>query len=111
MADEWEDKKFYRKELPIEPILGGQLTRIAVYRDTNLKQYASSIDTMILLCPDVIRKEMAKKRSELNLSSCEYENINPDKMRLYDDLWALINNELEIRNLIYKKSKYEIGHD
>lgn len=61
----------YKDKLNYQIILGKQINRIAIYRDINIKQYASSIDTFItMLDPDEISPVVKKKREQLGLESC-----------------------------------------
>lgn len=109
--DSLRHEQYYRGAINYESILGNQITRVAVFRDTNIKQYASSIETLIFMCPKAIRNTAIKKRDELKLSSCEYDSITPDRMKLYDGLWRFVNEELENRDLIFKTKTFEIGSE
>jgi len=102
-------RDYYKGIIEYEGILSTHITHIAQYRDRNLKQYASSIETFVLMCPKGIRDKGLKKLTELGLKRCEYEGIATSRMRLYDDLWVFVNELLEDSNLIFKTGSFEIG--
>lgn len=102
-------RAYYKGIIEIEGILGTHIVHVMQYRDKNLKQYASSIETLIIACPTGIRNKGLKKLTELGLKRCEYEGMSSNKMRLYDDLWIYINELLEESNLIFKTGSFEIG--
>ena len=114
MTDEIDAAKqsHYKGVINYEAILGGQITRVALYRDTNLKRYASAVETYALMCPPDIAEKAIKHLSELGLTRCEYEGMNKQKEVLYDDLFLFINDTLKNdANLIFKTSVFETGHD
>ena len=92
----------YRSEIDYENILAGHIANIARYRDTNPRMYASSIETLILLCPAEIREEAQKRMQELHIGRGEYTNLTTQTRGLYDRLWQDISAQLEERNLIFK---------
>lgn len=102
-------KKEYKGVINYEAILAGQLNRIAISRDISNRQFASSVETFANMCPPEVAEASLKHLEKLGLSRCEYESITTTKMRLYDDLWRFINNELKKVGLIFKTSSYEIG--
>lgn len=105
-------KESYRGVINYENILGGQITRAAVYRDIDVKKYASSIETYLLMCPPDICDEAILRLSEIGLVRCEYDNMNSKKQLLYDDLWRFINRKLkEETNLIFKTGSFEVGYE
>ena len=105
-------KDYYKGVINYEAILGGQITRAAMYRDTNLRQYASSIETYALMCPPEICDKALKRLSELGLVRCQYQSMNSQKQQLYDDLWRFINTCLKKdANLIFKTAHFEIGYE
>ena len=95
----------------VEGILASHMNRITFYRDNNLKHYASSIETLILFCPNQIRQISLEKLRTLGLERCIYESITPDKMKQYDELLIFINQELEKEKMIFRKSSFAVGHD
>jgi len=101
--------KEYKDKLNYEAGLLGQINRMANYRDINLRQYASSIETFMLMCPPDITQQSYDKLKELNLKPGEYDSMNIEKLTKYDLLWRYINTLLIKEGLIYKKSSYEIG--
>lgn len=88
----------------IEGIIGGHMAHMAMYRDHNPRQYASSIETLIVFCPSEVRKLAREKMKELGIRSCEYTNLSSDQIRKRDALTEYINSLLEERNMIYKAS-------
>jgi len=102
IKDEYIKKEKYQQSIRYEDIIAGHISAIAKYRDEKTKQYASSVETLILMCPKEIRKDGFKKMEELKIIRCDYDNINNDKKRQYDDLWQYINELLEDQNLIFK---------
>jgi len=58
--------------------------------------------------PEIADKAI-KKLEEWKLIRCDYTNITPEKMKLYDDLWRFINNELSEMGWMFKRSSYQIG--
>jgi len=101
---EFSKESRYKDGLNYEEILSGHLSNIARYRDLNPRTYASSVDTMILMCPDDLRKDAKKYRQEIGLQDGRYTNLSPDKIRLYDMLWEYVNLMLENNNLIFRTS-------
>ena len=103
-------KKEYKGDLNYEAVLAGQVNRIAVYRDMSPRQYASSVESYALMCPPEICDKALSKLESLGLHRCNYENINSDRMVLYDDLFRYVNLCLmKDAGLIFKTSSYEIG--
>jgi len=94
-----------------EGILVAHINHMAVYRDSNINQYASSIETFIIMCPKNIRDEAMNKLRELGLRRGGTIKINDKDQRAYDDLWIYTNELLEKNNLIFKTGTYLIGHD
>jgi hypothetical protein len=102
-------KKEYKDKINYEAILAAQINRMAMYRDTNLKQYASSVESFALMCPPNITGEAFKKMESLELHRGDYDSMNNEKLIKYDDLWIKINDLLKQEGLIFKQSSYEIG--
>jgi len=100
----FEKEERYRGRIEYEGILGQHIFKISQYRDKNPKQYASSIETLVLMCPKEIRLMGLEKMEELGINRCDYKSINDGKMRMYDELWIYLNELLEDNNLIYKSS-------
>jgi len=101
---EYSKQSQYKDGLNYEMILSGHLANIARYRDLNPRTYASSIETLILMCPTELREEAQKYRQELQIGNCRYTNLTPDTIRLYDKLWEYINRMLQENNLIFRTS-------
>jgi hypothetical protein len=101
----------YRGMINYENILAGHITNCMKYRDVDPKTYCSSIETLIIWCPEEIRNKGLIKMDELKLGRGNYENSNREKILRYDDLIMYINLLLETRNIIFKTGTFEIGHD
>jgi hypothetical protein len=101
----------YRGMLNYEAILGGHIQKIMQYRDTNPKQYCSSIETLIIHCPRQIRDKAFVMLQSLGLTRGHYLSINESRLLIYDDLLIYINELLENANLIFRTGTFEIGHD
>jgi hypothetical protein len=100
----------FKDSLNYQILLGKQINRIAIYRDINIKQYASSIDTfIIMLDPDEIYPAVKKKRDALGLELCNYDGMNIDKQKKYDELWVFIHKQLKDHGLIFRSSSFEHG--
>ena len=104
-------ERHYRNELPAEQLLLGHMIRVAIFRDKELKKYASSLDTLVLLLPVKIKIEAKKKRKELQIVIGDYDNMNAAKQRIYDDLLDFIIQELESEDIIWKQAGFAKGHD
>lgn len=99
--DFYEDA--FKTQLDAEALLLMHMNRIAMYRDTNDKQYCSSVETFILLCPRYIREKAIDKIQELGLQRGNYNTVTPEKKIQYDDLLMHINELLEKQKMIWKK--------
>jgi len=103
-------KKEYKGDLNYEAILAAQVNRIATYRDSDIRQYASSIETYALMCPPEICDLALSRLVRLGLLRCDYSGLTPERLKLYDDLFRYINVQLkEVAGIIFKTSSYEIG--
>ena len=102
-------RDYFKGIIEYEGVLGTHLTHVAQYRDLNPRQYASSIETLILMCPKGLRNKGLEKLTELGLKRCDYDGMAMDKMLLYDKLWVFMNELLEDSNLIFKTGSFEIG--
>ncbi|MBS3749752.1 MAG: hypothetical protein KGY65_07100 [Candidatus Thermoplasmatota archaeon] len=92
----------YKSGIDYENILAGHLANMAIYRDKNPRMYASSIETLILMCPMEIREKAQKRMQELKIGGSDYTNLTTETIRLYDELWQYISVLLERQNLIFK---------
>jgi len=102
-------KKEFKDRPRWETNLLSQSMRMAQYRDTNPHQYASSIETFMLLCPSDISEKSFKELERLGLKHGEYDSMTTDKIIKYDELWKYINSLLEKEGITWRKSSYEIG--
>jgi hypothetical protein len=101
----------YRGMLNYEGIIGGHIQKVMQYRDTSLKQYCSSVETLIIHCPRQIRTKSYIRLHDLGLQRGSYLGITEDRLIIYDDLLIYVNELLEDANLIFRTGQFEIGHD
>jgi len=104
-------KEYYRGVINYEGILGAHINRIAMYRDSDLKRYCSSIETLILMLPLELRSMSLQYLAQLGLRRGSYLGLTEEKLQRYDELWVYINEILEKNNMIFKAGSFEIGHD
>ena len=103
MADEFFIEDAFKSQLDAEGLLLMHMNRIAIFRDTDMKRYCSSVETLILLCPRNIRERAVECMKQLGLNRGIYSSITDDKRVLYDDLLIYINEQLEKQRMIWKK--------
>ena len=103
MTDEYFVEEGYRSKLDAEGLLLMHMNRIAMYRDTDMKRYCSSVETLILLCPRNIRERGLIYMNTIGLQRGMYSSITDDKRVIYDDLLIYINEQLEKQRMIWKK--------
>jgi len=94
----------YQEGLSYEAVLTNFIGHIAQWRVKDARMYASSIETLILMCPYEMYTKGMTKLTDLGLQRCDYLSVNNEKMRLYDDLWRFMSKQLEDSNLIFKAS-------
>lgn len=99
---EYKKSSDYKSAIDYENILAGHIANIAMYREKNPRMYASSIETLILMCPMEIREKAQKRMQKLNIGSGGYTNLTKRNLRLYDQLWQFVSELLEQQNLIFK---------
>lgn len=111
-SDEYMDEvarvSRYRRPLQYEALLNKQLDRIAGFRSQkNIMLYEYSIDTLILMLPQVIREKAMRYKEEHDI---QY-NTTSEGREKYDRLWGYINTLMEEEGLIFKRIGFELGHD
>ena len=113
MITETEKQKTYIRKLNYEGILGGQITRAMMARDTAPAQYATSIETYLIFCPKSTRDKGFKYMDEIGLKRrIEKDDLNRDALIKIDDLAIHINTLLEKdENIIFASSTFAIGTD
>lgn len=104
MSDDYYEDAF-KTQLDAEALLLMHMNRIAIYRDTNAKQYCSSVETLILLCPRYVRDKSLEKVRDMGLRRGDYGNITEEKKIQYDDLLIFINELLEKQRMIWRKKQ------
>lgn len=96
--DEYEIRSKFQQKIDYETVLLQQMGRIAQHRSSgDLKQYESSIDTLVLMLPSEVRNKAIVFKKENDISY-KIELVGKKK---YDILWEYINQLLEDNNLIY----------
>ena len=103
MTEEYYVEEGFKNQLDAEGLLLMHMNRIAIYRDTDIRRYCSSIETLILLCPRNMREKAIDKLHELGLIRGRYLTITEDKLVTYDDLLVYVNELLEKGHMIWKK--------
>lgn len=104
MTDEYYTEEGYRGQLDAEGLLIMQMNRISMYRDSDIKRYCSSIETLIIISPKKVREKALTKIRELGLQRGRYQTITEERLVLYDDLWIYVNELLETKEkMIWKK--------
>lgn len=113
MTEETESKKNYLKKINYENILGGQITRVMISRDTAPSQYATSIETYLMFCPKSTRDNAFEYMKKIDLDRrIEKDKLNRDALIKIDDLAIYINTLLEKNeNMIFASSTFAIGTD
>jgi len=103
MSDEIFYDDAFKSQLNAESLLLMHMNRIAIYRDTDPKQYCSSIETFIIMCPRFVRDKGMLQMKEMGLRRGDYGSITHEKKVVYDDLWMFVNELLEKQRMIWKK--------
>lgn len=103
MSEEYFVDDTYKNQLDAEGLLLMHMNRIAIYRDTDMRRYCSSVETLILMCPRNIRERGLNKLNELSLLRGRYSSITDDRMVVYDDLLVYVNEQLEKQRMIWKR--------
>ena len=103
MTDEIFFDDAYRSQLDAEALLLMHMNRIAINRDTDMKRYCSSVETLILICPRSVRERGFQYMEEQGIQRGRYSSITDDKLVLYDNLLIFINEQLEKQRMIWRK--------
>ena len=103
MSDDYLYDDAFKSQLDAEALLLMQMNRIAMFRDSDLKRYCSSVETFILMCPRTIRDKALSRLHELGLIRGQYKNITEEKLIVYDDLYMYVEELLEKNRMIWKK--------
>jgi len=108
MTEDYIVEDAYKGQLDAEGLLLMHMNRIAVYRDTDIRRYCSSIETLSIMCPRNIREKAILKINELGLQRGRYGSITEDKLVIYDDLLIYVNELLEKHHMIWKTKTVKI---
>lgn len=103
MPDEFFIEDAYKGQLDAEGLLLMHMNRIAIYRDTDIKRYCSSIETFILICPRNVRERAIEYLKSLGLIRGHYGAVTEETLIRYDDLLIFVNEQLEKQRMIWKK--------
>lgn len=103
MSDDIFYDDAFKSQLDAEGLLLMHMNRIAVYRDTDPKQYCSSVETLILLCPRFVREKSMEQLQSMGIRRGDYSNITHEKKIIYDDLLIFVNELLEKQRMIWRK--------
>ena len=103
MSDEIFFDEAFKSQLDAEALLLMHMNRIAMFRDNNDKQYCSSIETFILLCPRYVRDKAMEHIKDLGIKRGDYSNVTMEKKLIYDDLFVFVNELLEKQRMIWRK--------
>ena len=104
MTNEYTKTFKFQEGLNYEAVLTRMIGDIALWRVKDPRMYACGVETLILMCDSEMHEKGMEQLVKLGLRRCEYQSINNEKMRLYDDLWRFMLQEFEKRNLIFRKS-------
>ena len=104
MDDEILIDDSYKGQVDAEGLLLTHLNRVCQFRDVSHKQYCSSIETLILVCPRKVRDKALQYMNDNNLQHGDYSNITLEKLLAYDRLLMFVNEQLETKEkMIWKK--------
>lgn len=96
--DDYEVRSKFQHKLDYENVILQQMGRIAQYRSSkDIIHYQSSIDTLVIMLPVVLRDKVLAFKKENKISF----HINNEGKEKYDLLWEYINQLLEENNLIF----------
>lgn len=103
MTDEIFYDDAFKSQLDAEGLLLMHMNRIAINRDTDIKRYCSSVETLILVCPRAVRDRGFEYMREHGMIRGRYGSITDEKLVIYDDLLVYINEQLEKQRMIWRK--------
>lgn len=94
----------YKGQVDAEGLLLTHLNRVCMFRDSDKKQYCSSIETLIIVCPKKVREKALLYMDELKLPHGVYSNITDEMFRNFDMLLTYVNELLETKEkMIWRK--------
>ena len=93
----------FKSQLDAEMLLTMQINRCAIYRDSDIRRYCTSIETLIIICPRHVREKALERLGDLGLVRGKYGSITDDRLVVYDDLLIYINEQLEKQKMIWRK--------
>ena len=103
MTDEIFYDDAFKSQLDAEALLLMHMNRIAINRDTNIKQYCSSVETLLLISPRSVRDRGFEYMNQHSIVRGRYGSITDEKVIQYDDLLIYINEQLEKQRMIWRK--------
>ncbi len=104
MTESFKRTKRFQEGLSYEQVMTSFLGDIAKWRVYDPRQYAAGVETLILMCPKELTEKGQTRLTEMGLKRCDYQHMSSERMRLYDDLWLFMKEQLEQDNLIYRTS-------
>ena len=103
MTDEIFYDDAFKTQLDAEGLLLMHMNRIAINRDTDIKRYCSSVETLLLVCPRSVRDRGFEYMREHDITRGRYGSITDEKLLMYDDLLVFVNEQLEKQRMIWRK--------
>lgn len=102
---DYQDATQQEKQLNEIMLILRELDRANIYRDTDVKRYCKSVETIILNLPKSIKYKAYNKLEELGLHRGQYGIIDDTKLVTYDDLHNYIRDQLEKQKQIWVKKE------
>lgn len=107
-VDAIETKKVYRQPIDYENgVILQKIREASHWRDTDIKAYESSVQTLALLLPKELRKQALLFFNDDTIR----EDLTMDGKKDFDDYLVYILTLLEDHNICFPKLTYEVGHD
>ena len=105
MTDEFYVEDRQEKQLDEIMLILREMDRANINRDTDIRRYCTSVETIILNLPRSIKYKAYDKLKELGLERGRYDSITSDKLIAYDDLNNYIRDQLEKQKQMWVKKE------
>ena len=107
MSDEYYMDETFQQEKQLNEIMLilREMDRANINRDTDVKRYCKSVETIILNLPRSIKYKAYNKLTELGLTRGQYGTITDEKLVIYDDLNNYIRDQLEKQKQMWVKKE------
>jgi hypothetical protein len=105
MTDEFYIDDRQEKQLDEIMLILREMDRANMNRDSDIKRYCVSVETIILNLPRSIKYKAYGHMKELGLERGRYGSITEDKLVLYDDLNNYIRDQLEKQKQMWVKKE------